>query len=72
MNLKFDEATLIALYKKDTRRKTIEEIKEMMTHLETDEKDLKDLAESALKKLTDISDDEFNETEIYESFDILE
>lgn len=63
--LTFEETNLIALYSGDTRTETIEKIEEMIPYLETDEAELRLLSESAISKLNDMSDEEFDELDLF-------
>ena len=65
MNFTHDELLLIAIYASDSRKATIEKIREMLPYLDEDEKRLRTLALEAIAKLEKISDNEFNELELF-------
>ncbi len=60
-----DELQLIAIYKTNTRRSTIQEIRDMTSYLEEDEQKLIQLSKEVLNKLEGISDDEFDELDLF-------
>ena len=51
MNFTHDELLLIAIYESDSRKATIEKIREMLPYLDEDEKRLRTLALEAIAKL---------------------
>ncbi len=64
-NLTFDETRLTALYDGGTREKTIGKIKDMQQYLDTDEAELRLLSESTLKKLNAMTDEEYDELDLF-------
>ena len=68
MNFTHDELLLIAIYESDIRKATIEKIREMLPYLDEDEKRLRTLALEAIEKLEKISDNEFNELELFPEY----
>ena len=68
MNFTHDELLLIAIYESDSRTATIEKIREMLPYLDEDEKRLRTLALEAIAKLEKISDNEFNELELFPEY----
>lgn len=65
MNFTHDELLMIAIYESDSRKATIEKIREMLPCLDEEEKRLRNLALEAIGKLEKISDNEFNELELF-------
>jgi hypothetical protein len=55
-----DEINLICIYNNGTRVGLITELSEMQTHLEQDETELLELIQKVVVKLTNMSDEEFN------------
>jgi 2',3'-cyclic-nucleotide 2'-phosphodiesterase (5'-nucleotidase family) len=55
-----DETNLICIYNNGTRVGLITELSEMQTHLEQDETELLELTQKVIGKLTNMSDEEFN------------
>ena len=62
MNITLDkqEATLLFLYCGDDRNDTIQNLREMQTHLHYDEQDLRKITDNLIRKLQQITDDEFD------------
>ena len=65
MKLTFEENNIVALYSGETREETIGKIEEMMQYLETDEAELRLLSERAIRKLRNMSDDEYSELDLF-------
>lgn len=65
MKLTFEENNIVALYSGETREETIGKIEEMMQYLETDEAELRLLSEGAIRKLRNMSDDEYSELDLF-------
>lgn len=65
MNFTHDELLMIAIYESDSRKATIEKIREMLPYLGEEEKRLRTLALEAIAKLEKISDNEFKELELF-------
>lgn len=55
-----DETNLICIYNNGTRVGLITELSEMQTQLEQDETELLELTQKVIGKLTNMSDEEFN------------
>lgn len=55
----YDKAMILVLYGKETRRQTMQALKEILTQLTSEEKELRTMTESALGKLAGISDEDF-------------
>ncbi len=64
-NLTFEETNLAALYDGGTREKTIGKIKDMQQYLDTDEAELRLLSESTLEKLNAMTDEEYDELDLF-------
>lgn len=62
MNITLDkqEAILLLLYCGDDRNDTIQNLREMQTHLHADEQDLRQMADSLIGKLREIGDKDFS------------
>ena len=65
MKLTFEENNIVALYSGETREETIGKIEEMMQYLETDEAELRLLSEGAIRKLRNMSDEEYSELDLF-------
>ncbi len=59
MNFTNDELWLIYIYEAETRRGTINELKNMRKDLTDDETELRNLTDSVLKKLRHMTDKEY-------------
>jgi hypothetical protein len=55
-----EETNLICIYNTGTRVGLITELSEMQNHLEQDETELLELTQKVIGKLTNMSDEEFN------------
>ena len=64
-----DELFLISIYDTGDRKGTIDEISGIRQYLEEDEMELAELMEKVLKKLREISDDEFESLDLFPYFD---
>ena len=64
-----DELFLISIYDTGDRKGTIDEISGIRQYLEEDETGLAELMEKVLKKLREISDDEFESLDLFPYFD---
>lgn len=64
-----DELFLISIYDTGDRKGTIDEISGIRQYLEEDETELAELMEKVLKKLREISDDEFESLDLFPYFD---
>ena len=69
MNFTEDELFLISIYDTGDRKGTIDEISGIRQYLEEDETSLAELMESVLKKLRELSDDEFESLDLFPYFD---
>jgi hypothetical protein len=58
--LTVEETNLICIYNTGTREGLLEELSEMQTHLEEDEKELIGLTKSVMDKISAMSDDDFD------------
>jgi len=63
-----DELFLISIYDTGDRKSTIDEISGVQQYLEEDETGLAELMESVLKKLRDISDEDYLELDLIPDF----
>jgi hypothetical protein len=65
-----DELSLMSIYNATgTRDGLLKELTEMHGYLDADETELLALTDSALRKLTEISDAEYEELDLYPEFD---
>ncbi|MBO4220577.1 MAG: transposon-transfer assisting family protein [Clostridia bacterium] len=69
MDFTKDELSLISIYNTGDRKGTMEEIEDIRTYLEDDEVELADLTASVLRKLDNISDEEFDSLDLYPDFE---
>lgn len=63
-----DERTLLALYLEDTKAQTEENISNMQKELTSAEKDLFLLAEDVLEKLSSLTEEEFQQLDLFSDF----
>lgn len=59
-DLNYDENVMAVLYRRDTREQTIAALEEMKGVLKEDEQELLELTESTIRKLWDMSDEDFD------------
>ncbi len=69
MNFTNDELWLIYIYEAETRRGTINELKNMRKDLTDDETELRNLTDSVLKKLRHMTDKEYLAIDFTQIFD---
>ncbi len=69
MNFTNDELWLIYIYEAETRRGTINELKNMRKDLTDDETELRNLTDSVLKKLRHMTDKEYSRIDFTQIFD---
>ncbi len=65
----FEETNLMCIYNTGSREGLITALEEMQEHLEADETELKSLTVPTLAKLRKMTDEEFNQLELYPDFD---
>ena len=63
-----DERTLLALYLEDTKAQTEENISQMQKELTSAEKELFLLAEDVLEKLSSLTEEEFQQLDLFSDF----
>ena len=63
-----DERTLLTLYLEDTKAQTEENISNMQKELTSAEKDLFLLAEDVLEKLSSLTEEEFQQLDLFSDF----
>ena len=63
-----DERTLLALYLEDTKAQTEENISNMQKELTSVEKELFLLAEDVLEKLSSLTEEEFQQLDLFSDF----
>ena len=63
-----DERTLLALYLEDTKAQTEENISEMQKELTSAGKELFLLAENVLEKLSSLTEEEFQQLDLFSDF----
>lgn len=69
MNFTNDEMNLMCIYNTGSRTGLLNALGEMRTELEPDETDLLELTDSTLKKLRAMTDEEYEELDLYPDFD---
>ena len=68
-NFTHDELNLMAIYNTGSREGLTEELKAMRVHLEEDETELRELTDSVLRKLADLSNEEYAALDLIPDFD---
>lgn len=68
-NFTFEEMNLMCIYNTGSRTGLIKSLKEMRGELSAEETELMELTDSTLSKLRVMTDDEFEELELYPDFD---
>ena len=63
-----EERTLLVLYLEDTKAQTEENISEMQRELTSAEKELFLLAENVLEKLSSLTEEEFQQLDLFSDF----
>lgn len=70
-NFTFEEMNLMCIYKTDTRQGLIDELAAMRVYIDADsEAELLMLTDSTLEKLRSISDEAFEQMELYPDFEL--
>lgn len=69
MNFTHDEMNLMAIYTNGSREELIEELTAMRKCLEPDETELMKMTDSVLKKLSVMTDAEFDALDLFPDFD---
>lgn len=69
MNFTNDEMNLMCIYDTGTRTGLIDALTTMREQLDTEEVELRAMTDLALKKLTAMSDEDYNKIELYPDFD---
>ena len=59
MNFTHDELNLMAIYNTGTRKGLLEELMEMQSYISAEEEELNKLTASAIRKLQEMSDDDY-------------
>ena len=72
MTFTHDEMNLMAIYANGSREKLIDELTAMRKYLEPDETELMEMTDSVLKKLSVMTDDEFDTLDLFPDFDETE
>ena len=67
-NFTFEEMNLMCIYNIGSRTGLMESLTEMREHLEQDETELMELTDSTLDKLRTMTDEEFDDLELYPDF----
>ncbi len=68
ITLTHDEMNLLCIYQKNTRVGTMDAIVVMRQYLEKDETELLNMSDSLLRKLENMTDEEFDELEKFPDF----
>ena len=69
MNFSNDEMNLMCIYDTGTRTGLIKALTEMRGELGTDETELRRLTDSTIEKLSAMTDEEYENVELYPDFD---
>lgn len=64
----FEERQLMAIYNTGTRKGLLEELTEMQSYISAEEKDLNKLTASAIRKLQEMSDDDYAALDLVPEF----
>ena len=64
----FEERQLMAIYNTGTRRGLLEELTEMQSYISAEEDDLSKLTASAIRKLQEMSDDDYAALDLVPEF----
>ena len=64
----FEERQLMAIYNTGTRQGLLEELTEMQSYISAEEKDLNKLTASAIRKLQEMSDDDYAALDLVPEF----
>ena len=68
-NLTFEEAAVVAMYRKVSRKETVVAMREAREYLEAGEKEMRDTLDSAVRKLKRMTDREFADADLSVPFD---
>lgn len=66
-----DELVILMIYAEETRGKTIESIRGMIYRTAIDETELREMGNSAIRKLEQLTDEEYEDMDIYDISDAL-
>ena len=66
-----DELVILMIYAEETRGKTIESIWGMIYRTAIDETELREMGNSAIRKLEQMTDEEYEDMDIYDISDAL-
>lgn len=69
MNFTNDEMNLMCIYNTGTKDSLMDALTAMREYLEEDEAELRDMTDAVLEKLEAISDEEYENVELYPDFD---
>lgn len=64
----FEEANLLCICKGDTKQETMSSLRQMRPYLDDEDRELRELTDSVLKKLADLSEEEYGCLEHYPDF----
>lgn len=65
-----DEMNLLCIYNTGTRKGTLDALAAMREYLEPEETELRDMTDSVMKKLEQMSDDDFEALDLFPDFDV--
>ena len=68
-NLTFEEAAVVAMYRKVSRKETVAAMREAREYLEADEKEMRETLDGAIQKLNRMTDREFADADLSVPFD---
>lgn len=69
-DITYDEKMMMCLYNTGSRNGLIESLKDMSTYLKPDETSLRQLTDSTLEKLYKMTDEEFDQLDLFADLDI--
>ena len=68
-NLTFEEAAVVAMYRKVSRRETVSAMMRAREYLEADENEMRETLDGAIQKLKRMTDREFADADLFTPFD---
>ena len=68
-NLTFEEAAVVGMYRKVSRRETVSAIREAREYLEADGSGMRETLDGAIQKLERMTDREFADADLFTPFD---
>ena len=68
-NLTFEEAAVVGMYRKVSRRETVSAMMRAREYLEADENEMRETLDGAIQKLERMTDREFADADLFTPFD---